>query len=149
MRITGFQIAAGLMMGLLITGTALADPNKSQAPYGHRDDTKLSHGIIGISLQVGAERIGDPTILYVGMIHPEGPAHQAGLGHGDEVVSVDGIPVKGKRYDEVVGMIRGEAGTVVRLGVRAENGLRELSVTRVAGDKLPKGPAGSHGNPAR
>jgi C-terminal processing protease CtpA/Prc len=147
MRITGFHIAAGLMMAFLITGTALADQHKSQAPYGHRDDTKLSNGIIGISLQVGAERIGDPTILYVGMVHPEGPAHQAGLGHGDEVVSVDGIPVKGKRYEEVVGMIRGEAGTAVRVGVKGENGLRELSITRVAGDKLSRGTSESHGTP--
>uniref|UniRef100_UPI00117FF738 PDZ domain-containing protein n=1 Tax=Nitrospira cf. moscoviensis SBR1015 TaxID=96242 RepID=UPI00117FF738 len=85
----------------------------------------------------------------VGMVHPEGPAQQAGLGHGDEVVSVDGTPVKGKRYDEVVGMIRGEPGTAVKVGVKGENGLRELSITRVAGDKLPKGPTGSHGSPAR
>jgi hypothetical protein len=48
----------------------------------------------------------------------------------------------------VVHMIRGEAGTVVKLGVRAESGLRELAVTRVADDKLPKGPTGSHGNTA-
>ena len=146
MRITGFHIAAGLILALLITGSALADQHKSQAPYGHRDDTKLSTGIIGISLQVGADRIGDPTILYVGMVHPDGPAHQAGLGHGDEVVSVDGTPVKGKRYEEVVGMIRGEAGTDVKIGVKGENGLRELSITRVAGDKLSKGPSESQGN---
>ncbi|OQW30141.1 MAG: hypothetical protein A4E19_10620 [Nitrospira sp. SG-bin1] len=147
MRITGFHVATGLMTALLITGTALADQHTSQAPYGHRDDTKFSHGIIGISLQVGAERIGDPAILYVGMVHPEGPAHRAGLGHGDEVVSVDGTPVKGKRYEEVVRMIRGEAGTAVKVVVKDENGLRELSITRVAGDKLSRGPSDSHGNP--
>lgn len=148
MRITGFHIAAGLILGLVVTGSAMADTYTGQAPYGHRDDTKLSNGIIGISLQVGAERIGDPAILYVGMVHPEGPAHQAGLGHGDEVVSVDGTPVKGKRYEEVVGMIRGEVGAAVKVGVKGENGLRELSITRVAGDRLSKGPSGSYGNPA-
>ena len=82
------------------------------------------------------------------MVHPEGPAHKAGLGHGDAVVSVDGTPVDGKRYEEVVGMIRGEAGTAVKVGVKGEHGLRELSITRVAGDKLSRGPSGSHGNPA-
>ena len=148
MRIPSMHIAAGLMMGLLVTGVAMADQHTSQAHHGYKDDAKLPHGVIGISLQVGAERIGDPAILYVGMVHPEGPAQQAGLGHGDEVVSVDGTAVTGKSYEQVVHMIRGEAGTIVKLGVRAENGLRELAVTRVAGDKLPKGPAGSHGNPA-
>ena len=147
MRILSLQLAAGVLTGLLMMGGAMADPPTSQTPYGHGDDTKLPHGVIGISLQVGAERIGDPAILYVGMVHPEGPAHQAGLGHGDEVVSVDGTPVKGKRYEEVVAMIRGEAGTAVKVGVKGENGLRELSITRVAGDKLSRGPSGSHGNP--
>lgn len=148
MRITGFPIAAGLIMGLLITGSSMADQHTGQPPYGHGDDTKLPKGVIGLSLQIGAERIGDPAILYVGMVHPEGPAHHAGLGHGDEVVSVDGTPVKGKRYEDVVGMIRGDAGTIVKVGVKGENGLRELSMTRVASDKLSRGPSGSHGNPA-
>jgi len=149
MGIRSFHIATGVLMSLLLTGSALADQPSSQAPSGHRTDTKLHQGVIGIALQIGAERIGDPAILYVGMVHPEGPAHQAGLHHGDEVVSVDGSTVTGKSYEQVVHMIRGDVGTVVKLGVRGENGLRELSVTRVAGDKLPKGPAGTHGNPAR
>jgi C-terminal processing protease CtpA/Prc len=148
MRISGFHIMAGLLMSLLVAGSAMADQPANQAPCGHGDDTKLPNGVIGVSLQVGAERIGDPSILYVGMVHPEGPAHKAGLGHGDEVVSVDGTPVNGKRYEEVVSMIRGEAGTAVKVGVKGENGLRELSITRVAGDKLSRGPSGSHGNPA-
>lgn len=148
MRITCLDIMAGLLMSLLVVGSAVADQPANQAPYGHEDDTKLPKGVIGLSLQIGAERIGDPAILYVGMVHPEGPAHRAGLGHGDEVVSVDGTPVKGMRYEEVVGMIRGEAGTPVKVGVRGENGLRELSITRVAGDKLSRGPTESHGNPA-
>jgi len=98
---------------------------------------------------VGAERIGDPAVLYVGMVHPEGPAHQAGLSHGDEIVTVDGVPAAGKSYEQVVKMIRGTVGTPVKLGVKGEGGMRELSITRVAGDTLAKGPAGMHGNPAR
>ncbi|MBX3327937.1 MAG: PDZ domain-containing protein [Nitrospira sp.] len=148
MRIRSFHIAAGLLVGLLVVGSALADESPSQAPYGSGNANK-SHGVIGISLHVGAEHVGDPAVLYVGMVHPQGPAHQAGLRHGDEIVSVDGLAVTGKSYEQVIQMIRGEAGTVVKLGVRGENGLRELSVTRVAGDKLPKGPGGSHGSPGR
>ncbi|MGE0470769.1 MAG: PDZ domain-containing protein [Nitrospira sp.] len=149
MRITGFHIAVGLITALLITTSAIADQQKGQAPYGHRDDTTLPNGVIGISLHVGAERIGDPAILYVGMVHPEGPAYKAGLRHGDEVVSVDGTSVTGRSYEQVVKLIRGEAGTVVKVGVKDEKGLRELSVERVAGDKLPRGPARQHGNEER
>lgn len=146
MRNSRIHIAAGLMMGLLVTGSAMADQSTNQTPYGHGDDTRLPNGVIGISLQVGAERIGDPSVLYVGMVHPEGPAHQAGLRHGDEITSVDGTAVRGKSYEQVVKMIRGEAGTVVKVGVKDEKGLHELSVKRVAGDRL-KRPAEPHGSP--
>ncbi|MBK9306777.1 MAG: PDZ domain-containing protein [Nitrospira sp.] len=148
MRILRSYITLGLMIGLLASGSALAEQSTTPLPYGHGDTGKLPNGVIGISLHIGAEQIGDPAILYVGMVHPEGPAHKAGLRHGDELISVDGIPVKGKRYEEVVTMIRGEAGTVVKVGAKDDKGLHELSIERVAGDKLPKGPSGSHGTPA-
>jgi len=147
MRISGVHIAAGLIMGLFITGSVMAGQYTGQVPYAHGDNTRLPNGVIGISLQVGAERIGDPAVLYVGMVHPGGPAHKAGIRHGDEVISVDSAPVTGKSYEQVVKMIRGEAGTVVKVGVKDEKGLHELSVERVASDKLPKGPGESHGTP--
>jgi C-terminal processing protease CtpA/Prc len=146
MKGTGIHIAAGVMMGLLLTGAAgAADQPMSQTPYAHGGEDKLPNGTIGVSLQVGAERIGDPAVLYVGMVHPEGPAHQAGLRHGDEVIAVDGRAVLGKSYEQAVKMIRGESGTIVKLGIKGEGGTRELSITRMAGDKLPKGPMESHG----
>ena len=150
MRIKSIHIATGVMMGLLVAGAAVAaDQPMSQTPYAHGDEAKLPNGVIGLSLHVWAERIGDPAVLYVGMVRPEGPAQQAGLRHGDEIMSVDGTAVTGKSYEQVVKMIRGEAGTIVKLGVKGDADTREISITRVASDKLPKGPAGSHGSPAR
>lgn len=146
MKATGIHIVAGAMIGLLLTvAPGAADQPMSQTPYAHGDEDKLPDGMIGISLQVGAERIGDPAVLYVGMVHPEGPAHQAGLRHGDEVMAVDGTAVLGKSYAQVVKMIRGESGTIVKLGIKGDGGTRELAITRMAGDKLPEGPMGSHG----
>ncbi len=116
-------------------------------PYG--DEANLPNGVIGVSLHVGAERIGDPASLYVAHVHPEGPAQQAGLKHGDEVVTVNGAAVTGKTYEQVVKMVRGEAGTLVKLGVKGEGALRELAITRIGSEKLYKGEMGSHGGPAR
>jgi C-terminal processing protease CtpA/Prc len=150
MRIKSIHIATGVMMGLLLAGAAVAaDQPVSEAPYAHGDEAKLPNGVIGLSLQVGAERVGDPAVLYVGMVRPEGPAQQSGIKHRDEITTVDGTTVTGKSYEQVVKMIRGEAGTVVKLGVKGDTGTREVSITRVASDTLPKGPAGSHGSPAR
>lgn len=96
--------------------------------------------MIGVWVKVEAKRIGDPAVRYVGIAHPEGPAHQAGLRHGD------GTAVSGKIYEQVIKMIHGESGTIVKLGIKGDGGTRELSIIRMAGDKLPKGPTGSHGS---
>ena len=125
------------------------DKPGSQAQQPHGDDANLPNGVIGVSLHVGAERIGDPASLYVAHVHPEGPAQQAGLKHGDEVVTVNGAAVTGKTYEQVIQMVRGEAGTAVKLGVKGEAGLREIVITRIASEKLYKGEMGSHGGPAR
>ena len=121
--------------------------SQAQRPYG--DDTDLPNGVIGVSLHVGAERIGDPASLYVDHVHPEGPAQQAGLKYGDEVVTVNGAAITGKTYEQVVKMVRGEAGTAVKLGVKGDGIVREIAITRIASEKLYKGEMGSHGGPAR
>jgi C-terminal processing protease CtpA/Prc len=122
--------------------------SQAQRPYG--DDADLPNGVIGVSLHVWAERIGDPASLYVAHVHPVGPAQQAGLKHGDEVVTVNGAAVTGKTYDQVVKMVRGEAGIAVKLGVKGDGGLREIAITRIASEKLyKKGEMGSHGGAAR
>ena len=162
MKRTTVTISAYLFLILLIvvafhvsakTSEAMAaegqDKPGSQAQRPHGDDADLPNGVIGVSLHVGAERIGDPASLYVAHVHPEGPAQQAGLKHGDEVVTVNGAAVTGKTYEQVVKMVRGEAGTAVKLGVKGEGGLREVAITRIVSEKLYKGEMGSHGGPAR
>jgi C-terminal processing protease CtpA/Prc len=122
---------------------------KSDVPRPQGDEANLPNGVIGVSLHVGAERIGDPASLYVAHVHPEGPAQQAGLKHGDEVVTVNGASVTGMTYEQVVKMVRGEAGTAVKLGVKREGRVREIAITRIASESLYKGEKGSHGGPAR
>ena len=128
------------------------DKPESQAQRPHGDDAAMPKGVIGVSLHVGAERIGDPASLFVAHVYPTGPAQQAGLKHGDEIVTVNGQAVTGKTYEQVIQMVRGEAGAAVKLGIKGEGGIRELSITRVESETLykdQKGKMGPHGNPAR
>ena len=82
-------------------------------PHGDLSDPMLPPpGIIGVALHLTAERIGDPTGLFIRATHPLGPAVRAGLTHGQEILAVDGQSVKGMTYREVVSMIRGEIGDV-------------------------------------
>jgi S1-C subfamily serine protease len=125
------------------------DNPESQTHQPQGDDANLPKGVIGVSLRVGAERIGDPASLYVAHVHPESPAQQAGLKHRDEVMTMNGAAVSGKTYEQVIQMVRGEAGTVVKLGMKGDGGVREIAITRIAGEKLYKSEMGSHGGSAR
>lgn len=112
-------------------------------------EVPMPDGVIGVSLHVGAEHVGDRAVLYIAHVLPEGPAQKVGLKQGDELTTVDGVPVTGKTYEQVALMVRGEPGTVVKLGVKREGETREVSVTRAAGQSLYKGPMGSHGGSTR
>ena len=125
------------------------DKPKSEMPRPQGDDANLPNGVIGVSLRVGADRIGDPASLYVAHVHPDGPAQQAGIKHGEEVVTVNGTALTGKTYEQVMKMVRGEAGTAVKLGVKGDGVVREIAITRIASEKLFKGEMGSHGMPSR
>ena len=153
--------ATYLVLGLLTvvlsqsfgaTGQGQADEGqekaRSQAP-SPGTGVPIPDGVIGVSLHVGAERVGDTAVLYIAHVLPEGPAQQAGLKQGDELIIVDGVAVTGKTYEQVALMVRGEPGSVVKLGMKGEGGLREVSVTRAASQTLYKGQMGSHGGSAR
>ncbi len=142
-----YALSGGANEGLLAAEGQDKSKSDMSRPYG--DVANLPNGVIGVSLQVGGERIGDPTLLYVAHVHPEGPAQQAGLQHGDEVVTVNGAPVTGKTYEQVVKMVRGEPGTLVKLEVKGNGPLRELAITRIGSEKLSKKEMGPHGGPAR
>ena len=91
----------------------------------------LPSGIVGLALHLTAKRVGDPARLVIRAVHPSGPAARAGITHGEEIYAVDEQPIKGKTYQEVVRLIRGEIGSSVKLGLRGLQGERTISLVRV------------------
>ncbi len=58
------------------------------------------------------------------------PAESSGLHAGDAITSVDGHSTKDCSLDELVKMVRGEAGTSVTFGIRSHGQDKTLTVTR-------------------
>jgi len=115
-------------------GHSAAPTNPHASPPG--PNTSMASGIVGIAMHITAGRVGDLAQLIIRAVHPSGPAARAGLAHGEEILTVDGSPVTGKTYMEVVGLIRGESGSSVKLGLRGPQGERTVSLMRVSEDKL-------------
>ncbi len=94
---------------------------------------KLTEALEGSFSGVGMTVAGkDRRGLEVGSVFSGTPAARAGLERGDRIVSVNGESIQGETVESVVALIKGPAGTEVRLGVSSPGkaGVREVSLTR-------------------
>ena len=76
----------------------------------------LNGEIVGIGIQI--ERRND-RITIVAPIEGT-PAYKAGLKTGDIIIEVDGTDITGYSADQAAKLIRGEAGTRVKIGIRRD-----------------------------
>ena len=72
--------------------------------------------------------------LRVDEVYRGSPAQKGGLKVGDLIVSVNGRSLAGKTSDESTALIKGPAGSAVRLGVRDGERVRELRLQRAKVD---------------
>lgn len=110
-----------------------------------QDDT--SGQVEGIGALVGTEDTSAPDPdaaqcavlsetchLVIVSLFDGSPADQAGVEPGDVIVSVDGLDIDGFHVDEVTELVRGPAGTDVRVGFERSGELVEFDITRAAID---------------
>src|SRR4051795_8485256 len=88
------------------------------------DDTQGRFEGVGMTVS----RVKDG--LKVNQVYAGSPAQRGGLHAGDVIVSVNGRPLAGKNSDQSTALIKGRAGTSVRLGVEAGDGVREVMLKR-------------------
>jgi carboxyl-terminal processing protease len=106
-----------------------------------RSDTEGRFGGIGVELDLRGEQI-----IVIAPFEGS-PAERAGIRSGDHIVSIDGVAMRGERLDKLVGRMRGEAGTKVRVSVRRAGAsetlhfdlVREIiKVKSVSGERLER-----------
>ena len=100
----------------------------------------------GIGAYVSVLKEPDPRIVLLAVVE-KSPAQAAGLAAHDAILSVDGQPVLAAEGLDVIQRVRGPAGSVVSLDVRAPDGARRtVDVTRgrlAAADQLRGGSLGA------
>lgn len=92
-----------------------------------RLNESISGNFVGIGVYITEEENG-----FMRIVRPiEGsPAEKAGILPNDIIITVDGRPIRGRTSDEVVNMIKGEKGTVVKLRVRRDGYQKIIPVVR-------------------
>ncbi len=100
----------------------------------------------GIGAYVSVLKEPEPRIVLLAVVE-KSPAQAAGLTAHDAILSVDGQPVLAAEGLDVIQRVRGPAGSVVSLDVRAPDGVRRtVEVTRgrlAAADQLRGGSLGA------
>ncbi len=95
-----------------------------------RSNQQLSGKLIGIGIYL----FQDPQTknIIIDATIPGSPAQKANLQHGDILVAVNNVDMKGKDINSASNLIKGPKGTSVRITIQraGEEHLREVSLTR-------------------
>jgi carboxyl-terminal processing protease len=84
---------------------------------------------------IGASTVRLEGHVFISAVVQEGPAYQAGIEVGDEVITAAGVLVLNKNNDELNQLVRGQAKTTIVLGIR-KNGAKETINTSIVRDKI-------------
>ena len=121
-------MARAAMRGVLATlddkNTALIDPEISKI---------INESSTGSFEGIGAVvQINQDNVLEIVRLYPGQPAEKAGITAGDLVIAVDGRSIIGYSVYEAIALIRGPAGSSVKLTImrKGEATPLEISVTR-------------------
>lgn len=89
---------------------------------------ELNSDLEGIGAEVGVKK---DQITIVAPL-PDSPAERAGLRAGDKILKIDDSETQGMALDQAVNLIRGKAGTPVRLTIGRERWTesKEFTITR-------------------
>ncbi|MBC7921390.1 MAG: S41 family peptidase [Ferruginibacter sp.] len=106
------------------------DPYTNYIPEDEIEDylTMTTGQYGGIGAVVGP-RNGKTIVV---MPYENSPAQKAGLKISDEILKIDGVDLKGKSQESISKLLKGQAGTVVKLTIRryGQNNNQDVAVAR-------------------
>lgn len=85
--------------------------------------------VVGIGVTID---FSNPEAAVIASVIPDTPADQAGLQVGDILVSADGTDLRGMKSESILKLVRGEAGTPVRLEVERDGAVLSYDLIREA-----------------
>jgi carboxyl-terminal processing protease len=103
-------------------------------PYSHYYDPAAYRSFLNQSNPhlsgIGIDVLPDPRGLRVIDVFPRSPAARAGLQHGDVIIKVGSTSLAGRSSNFASALIRGQAGTTVRLTISRGHSTHVVSVVR-------------------
>jgi carboxyl-terminal processing protease len=106
---------------------ASLDPYSAYLDGEEYDEIKISSSgqYSGVGIEVSIE---DEQVVVIAPFDGS-PAAQAGIRSGDVIVTIDGVPVNTNTLADTIGRMRGEEGTLVKIGIMREGVAEPLLFT--------------------
>jgi carboxyl-terminal processing protease len=137
----GWMVLRGMADSLHDGHTTFLTPDEAR----RRNETSFA----GIGVLLSRPQDNQPPLIAE--IFPNSPAASSGLKRGDRIVAVDGQDVTGKAVGDIAQVIRGQAGSQVKLTIRRLNSPQpmdftlkraQVQVETVVGRQVPNAPIG-------
>ncbi|MDQ6420353.1 S41 family peptidase [Paenibacillus sp. LHD-117] len=122
----------------LIQGAATGMVEALEDPYSHYlagdKGEEYTQSYEGQFYGIGAEMKQEDGKVMISVIIKDTPAERAGLQPGDVIIAVDGKDVTGKTLQDLLGIVRGDEGTTIKIRVHraAEQEPLEFTMKRAA-----------------
>lgn len=98
-------------------------------PMAFQDENDaIDSRIVGVGINL--QQTKEPPMLLVTRTIEDSPADYAGIKPGDEILAVNGVSVFGMAPEGAAELIRGKAGTDVRLKIKHLGTVKSVDVTR-------------------
>lgn len=109
---------------------ALNDPYTEYITKEEMEDYTISlmGNFVGIGIYMGANT--EENTIEVLMPIKGSPAEEVGILAGDVIISVDGIKYTAEDIDVAADKIKGEEGTVVKIGILRDEEIKNFEITR-------------------
>lgn len=117
----------------LINGATQGMVASLEDPYSHyfigEEGEAYTESYEGEFSGIGAEMRQEEDLYVITSVIKDTPAERGGVLAGDTIIAVDGVEIKGKSFQELLGMVRGKEGTEVTLRLEREGELEPIEIT--------------------
>lgn len=117
----------------LINGATQGMVASLEDPYSHyfvgEEGEAYTQSYEGQFYGIGAEMRQEEDLYVITSVIKDTPAERGGVLAGDTIIAVDGVEIKGKSFQELLGMVRGEEGTEVTLRLEREGEQEPIEIT--------------------
>lgn len=108
----------------------IRDPHTLYTPTALAKEDEQDESFVGIGISIGTTSKDGNSIFRVDSVIGKSPAEAAGIKSGDLLKIVDGKKTANLSFEDLLDLIKGEAGSTIKITITREGMDKEISIVR-------------------